>query len=169
MAHGVLSLLTSTKSVSGGVNMSDAGQHRSRKARIRKTFASVQKSQRPRLDPSPDPLIESSPGLIATVQTRVVTCVVTLPSLPVSGAIVRCRSGTGGGAGKMRRTRMDTASTYHSGSFVVASSRTGSRFDTVEVRSSSLLVPTISFNGLASLPAFRKSPNSSIKHTEPGK
>jgi hypothetical protein len=56
--------------------------------------------------------------------------------------------------GYMRRTgisgqsRMNTASQCYSDFFGVAPSRTGSRFDTVEVRSSSLLVPTISFCGL---------------------
>jgi hypothetical protein len=40
---------------------------------------------------------------------------------------------------------MNTALPCYSDFFGVASSRTGSRFDTVEVRSSSLLVPTISF------------------------
>jgi hypothetical protein len=43
----------------------------------------------------------------------------------------------------VHRTCMNTACKYHSDFFGVASSRTGSRFDTVEVRSSSLLVPTI--------------------------
>jgi hypothetical protein len=41
--------------------------------------------------------------------------------------------------------------------------------DTVEVRSSSLLVPTISFNQLAALTSFRKAPNGSIKRAEPGR
>jgi len=36
-------------------------------------------------------------------------------------------------------------------------------FDTVEVRSSSLLVPTSSFNGLASLASLLEAPNGSIK------
>ncbi len=45
----------------------------------------------------------------------------------------------------MRRTSMNIAPPCYSGFFGVASSRTGERFDTVEVRSSSLLVPTISF------------------------
>ena len=40
--------------------------------------------------------------------------------------------------------RMDIGSPYHLLSFRVAPSDSGSRFDTVEVRSSSLLVPTIS-------------------------
>jgi hypothetical protein len=39
--------------------------------------------------------------------------------------------------------------------------------DTVEVRSSSLLVPTISFNGLALLTLLREAPNGSIKPTAP--
>ena len=47
----------------------------------------------------------------------------------------------------MRQARMNTAPNYHSRFFGVASSRTGSRFDTVEVRSSSLLVPTIYLKG----------------------
>src|SRR5271166_5358257 len=38
----------------------------------------------------------------------------------------------------------------------------------VEVRSSSLLVPTISFNDLASLTSLREAPNGSIKRAEPG-
>jgi hypothetical protein len=41
--------------------------------------------------------------------------------------------------------------------------------DTVEVRSSSLLVPTISFNGLAFLTLLREAPNGSIKPTAPGR
>jgi hypothetical protein len=48
----------------------------------------------------------------------------------------------------MRRTLMDTARKHHSTFFGVASSLTGARFDTVEVRSSSLLVPTI-FSAIA--------------------
>jgi hypothetical protein len=36
------------------------------------------------------------------------------------------------------------------------------KIDTVEVRSSSLLVPTISFNGLASLTSLREAPNGSM-------
>jgi len=40
--------------------------------------------------------------------------------------------------------------------------------DTVEVRSSSLLVPTISFNGLASRTSVPEAPNGSIKRAEPG-
>jgi hypothetical protein len=51
----------------------------------------------------------------------------------------------------MRRTLMDTARKHHSTLFGVASSLTGARFDTVEVRSSSLLVPTISFSHLPRL------------------
>ena len=39
--------------------------------------------------------------------------------------------------------------------------------DTVEVRSSSLLVPTISFNGLTSLASFPEAPNGSIKRAHP--
>lgn len=42
-------------------------------------------------------------------------------------------------------------------------------FDTVEVRSSSLLVPTIFLNGLATLASSREAPNDSIKHTELGR
>src|SRR5271166_327752 len=42
------------------------------------------------------------------------------------------------------------------------------RFDTVEVRSSSLLVPTISFNHLASLTSSREAPNGSIKRARTG-
>jgi hypothetical protein len=42
----------------------------------------------------------------------------------------------------MRRTRMNTAPDYHLSFFGVASSRTGSRFDTVEVAGSSPVVPT---------------------------
>ena len=43
----------------------------------------------------------------------------------------------------------------------------GRVFDTVEVRSSSLLVPTISFNHLTSLTSLRKAPNGSIKRAHP--
>ena len=41
-------------------------------------------------------------------------------------------------------------------------------FDTVEVRSSSLLVPTISFNNLASLIPVREAPNGSISNPKRG-
>jgi len=40
--------------------------------------------------------------------------------------------------------------------------------DTVEVRSSSLLVPTISFNGLPCRTSVPEAPNGSIKRAEPG-
>jgi len=46
-------------------------------------------------------------------------------------------------AGNLDRTRMNTGSRCYSRFFGVAPSSTGERFDTVEVRSSSLLVPTI--------------------------
>jgi hypothetical protein len=49
----------------------------------------------------------------------------------------------------MRQTRINTALPYHLRFLDVALSESGPRFDTVEVRSSSLLVPTIYF------PAFR--------------
>ena len=42
-------------------------------------------------------------------------------------------------------------------------------FDTVEVRSSSLLVPTIFFNHLAALASFPEAPNGSVKRAEPGR
>jgi hypothetical protein len=43
----------------------------------------------------------------------------------------------------------------------------GYYIDTVEVRSSSLLVPTISFKGLTFLTLLREAPNGSIKPTAP--
>ena len=56
----------------------------------------------------------------------------------------------------MRRARMNTARDCHSDFFGVASSLRGSRFDTVEVRSSSLLVPTISFQRFGAVgPSFQ--------------
>src|SRR5580692_315627 len=46
-------------------------------------------------------------------------------------------------APKTRQTLMNTARSYHSAFFGIMSPRTGARFDVVEVRSSSHLVPTI--------------------------
>jgi hypothetical protein len=43
------------------------------------------------------------------------------------------------------------------------------KIDTVEVRSSSLLVPTISFNHLVSLTSLPEASNGSIKDAEPGR
>ena len=80
------------------------------------------------------------------------------PAIPTR--IEPCRSlslGCTCGAGKRRLARMNAAPGYHSGFFGVASSRTGSRFDTVEVAGSSPVVPTIFPLCLCGLPWVSRS------------
>ena len=71
----------------------------------------------------------------------------------------------------VRQTRINIASSYHSDFFCVASSRTGSGFDTVEVCGSSPHGPTIFFNDLASAIFLDQAPIGAINkavHNHPG-
>ena len=70
------------------------------------------------------------------------TCVVTLPSLPVSESLLSVAREWLQNR-ELRRTRTKTVNRCYSRFFGVAHSRTGSRFDTVEVAGSSPVVPTI--------------------------
>jgi len=68
----------------------------------------------------------------------VVVCVVTVSSLPVFLYTTQCRSVLGA----LPQIIEKKYGSYHFLSLSVSASNSGLRFDTVEVRSSSLLVPT---------------------------
>src|ERR1700677_1439496 len=76
-------------------------------------------------------------------QVCVVNCVVTVPSLPMLRSLARCHSALELCQPDKATTATKTVSPDHSDFFGVASSRTDSRFDTVEVCGSSPFGPTI--------------------------
>jgi len=86
----------------------------------------------------------TKPYRVRAARICVVVCVVTLPSLPVSRCAGWVSLGNGSEAANSDQSRMNTAPAYRCISFGTVRLHIGQGIDTVEVRGSSPLVPTIS-------------------------